>query len=410
MPRPERFEALVLGSGRREKSSVWDLIQSPKIAERVLYVTPELADYVKAGGLGEVSASLPRALRAHCDVRVPIPGYRQVLRHPDVLHLNDWPSALAPSYLAWRGLRSITSPIRACSEHSGSRSSASLRKPFVYHASHITTVSSTYAREITRPEFGCGLDGLLRGRADEGRLTGILNGIEVSVGPAGIAGVSRPSDDAKLQNKNANATRVRSDFRLAPTRGPLFAIVSRLVHQKGVDLAIEATEEIVNEGGQLVAIGEGDRRLEQGMADLARRHPGHVRVQIGFDQNQAQRIYAASDFLLMPSRFEPCGLGQMYAQRFGSLPIAHRTGGLADTIQDGVTGFLFGHPSVAGLIGAIRRALQVFGSHSQLSAMRRVAMAQPFDWSRSASRYAALCQSVLSRTGTLNVPIASAKS
>jgi starch synthase len=212
--------------------------------------------------------------------------------------------------------------------------------------------------------------------------------------PRGIEAGPQPA--AASKRKKQQAQQVRSHFRLALTKGPLFAIVSRLVHQKGVDLAIEATEEIVSEGGQLVVIGQGEPRFEQAMADLANRHCGHVGVHIGFDEAPAQRMYAASDFLLMPSRFEPCGLSQMYTQRCGSLPIAYKTGGLADTIEDGMTGFLFGHLSVAGLVGSIRRARKVFGSRAQLNAMRRKAMARPFEWGRSAGRYAALYQTVRS--------------
>jgi starch synthase len=164
-------------------------------------------------------------------------------------------------------------------------------------------------------------------------------------------------------------------------------VVSRLVHQKGVDLAIEAAESIVEQGGQVVVTGQGEGRFETALKGLATRHPGAVGVNIGFDETQARRMYAGSDFLLMPSRFEPCGLSQMYAQRFGSLPIAHRTGGLADTIEDGVTGFLFRDHSMPGFMGAIKRALTAFGSHTQFTAMRRAAMNRPFGWQRSARGY-----------------------
>jgi starch synthase len=464
--------------------------------ERILYVTPEFADYVKVGGLGDVSAGLPRMLRSYCDVRVLLPGYRGVLRpdaglqvvgrlpgagvippcdlgrfdtpdglaiyvllcpelydrdgtpyggsdgrdwsdndirfarmglaaadmarglgdpgwRPDVLHLNDWPSALAPGYLAWRGgstptlltihnlayqglfdsrqLAELSIPAHAFRmdgvEFHGK---LSFLKAGIYYASHLTTVSTTYAQEITQPEHGCGLDGLLRQRAAEGRLSGIVNGIDASWDPKDDPHLANPFAAGNWKGKQANTDHVRRSFALAASPGPLFAIISRLVHQKGVDLVIEAAETILSQGGQLVVTGRGEAQFEDAMQGLAARHPDHIGVRIGFDPAEARRMYAGSDFLLMPSRFEPCGLSQMYAQRFGSLPIAHRTGGLADTIEDGVTGFLFGDFSTSSLIGAIGRATDAFHSRRRLNGMRRKAMAQPFDWRDSALRYARL--------------------
>lgn len=466
---------------------------SIKRRQSILFVTSEIADYIKAGGLGEVSAALPRALRHHYDVRILIPGYRQVLsqigdveeiaRLPasfgipacglgrgttqdgltvyvllcpelydrdgspyvdifgadwtdndirfarlglaaadiacgngdplwraDLLHLNDWPSGLASAYLAWRGQRIPTILTihnlayqgnfdRNRLPHLGIPDAAfqmngvefygrlSFLKAGIFYSSHITTVSSTYAQEITRPEFGCGLDGLLRTRAEEGRLDGIINGIDASWDPSTDPYLVSRFSAENFRGKRANANNVRRSFGLDISSGPLFAVVSRLVHQKGVDLAISAAEAIVSQGGQIAVIGQGEARFEAELKALSSRHPGSVGVRIGYDEGDARRMYAGSDFLLMPSRFEPCGLSQMYAQRFGSLPIAHRTGGLADTIEDGVTGFLFGEPSLSRFKDAIRRGLETFRSRSRLTAMRRAAMNRPHGWDRSASRY-----------------------
>lgn len=455
---------------------------------KVLFVTSEITDYAQTGGLGEVSAALPRALRAMTDVRILIPGYRQVLERigpvdvvaslpghgeipscalgrgatrdgipvyvvlcaelydrpgglyldgegrdwpdndlrfarlslaaadiaagwgdpnwkPDNLHLNDWPSALTAGYLAWRDCDAPSLLTIHNLAYQGvfdrSRLGAlgipdsafrvdgvefygklSFLKAGVFYADHLTTVSETYAREITTPQFGCGLHGLLGERARAGRLSGILNGIDESWDPA-HAGHDGDSD----RWKGRHADYVRGAFGLALSRGPLFAIVSRLVHQKGVDLAIDAAESIVEQGGQLVVTGQGEPRLEEAMRKLAERHRGQVGVRIGFDGEEARRMFAGSDFLLMPSRFEPCGLSQMYAQRFGSLPIAHRTGGLADTIEDGRTGFLFDTPSAGRLRNAVRRAFSIFGSGRQFSEMRSAAMARRFEWRESARRY-----------------------
>ncbi|MGU3538214.1 glycogen synthase GlgA [Methylobacterium sp. A54F] len=461
---------------------------------RILYATPEMADFVKTGGLGEVAGALPRALRRHYDVRVLIPGYRQVREaHPDIpvvgrlegfagvppcdlglvetgdglrvyvllspdlyerdgtpygnaegdfpdndlrfarlslaaaelsqgadpawsadlLHLNDWQAALAPAYLAWRAAR-VPSVLTihnlayqglfpqdnlarlGVPDHAFQMNGVefygqlSFLKAGIFYASHVTTVSETYAREILTPDSGCGLDGLLRTRAAQGRLAGILNGIDESWDPRTDPHLATRFEADDWKGKRANTEAVRRQFGLALSRGPLFAIVSRLVHQKGIDLSIQAAETIVAEGGQLVVIGQGEGRFEDALRGLARRHPDTVGVHVGFRETDARRMFAGSDFLLMPSRFEPCGLAQMYAQRFGSLPIVRRTGGLADTVEDGVTGFTFTDASPKGFSQAIRRALDTFGQKKRLNAMRRTAMSRSFGWDGAALNYSAL--------------------
>jgi starch synthase len=467
--------------------------RAPATAARrkVLFVTSEMSDFVQTGGLGEVSAALPRALRDHCDVRVLLPGYPQALRHyplvervsglpglgdipecaigrvktedglivyvvlcprlfehpgtpyadeasadwadndlrfarlslaaadfasglgdpswvPDNLHLNDWPTSMAAAYVAWRGhatptlltihnlayqgcfdarrAKALGVPDHAFDMHGVELyGKLSFLKAGLYSASHLTTVSATYAREITTPELGRGLHGLLQDRAREGRLSGILNGIDDTwdMLPPGM----EQRRFAPAEWKSRHARRIRRRFGLAVSRGPLFAIVSRLVHQKGVDLAIDAAQTIVEQGGQLIVTGQGEPKLEQGIKDLAARHPGAVGARIGFDAEEARAMFVASDFLLMPSRYEPCGLSQMYAQKSGSLPIAHKTGGLADTISDGETGFLFGQATSDGLNRAIRRAFTAFDSSRRIWSMRRAAMSQRYGWDRSAKRY-----------------------
>jgi starch synthase len=452
---------------------------------RVLFVTPEMTDYIKVGGLGDVSAALPRALRPGFDVRVLIPGYPEVLAcHPDIeivgrcaglaeippceigfaetpdglgvyiliapdlyeregtpygyfcggdfpdndirfarlalaaaeiaegrvdalwsadlLHVNDWQTALAPAYLRWRQ-SAIPSVItihnlayqglfgRDALRRIGAPDSAfqidgvefydhlSFLKAGIFYASHVTTVSATYAREITTPEFGCGLEGLLKLRASQGRLTGIVNGIDGSWDPRSDDHLAIPFARGDWKGKRANADAVRQQFGLEVSRGPLFSVISRLVHQKGIDLVSAAADQIVAGGGQVVVTGRGEPQYENAIRELAARHPGRIACRIGFEEAEARRIFAGSDFLLMPSRFEPCGLSQMYAQRCGSLPIAHRTGGL--------TGFLFQDFSLASFTGALRRAFDTFASKRQLNMMRRIAMARSFEWTESARDY-----------------------
>ena len=286
----------------------------------------------------------------------------------DLVHANDWQAALAPAYLAWRGskvpsiltihnlayqglfppdlLRRIGAP-ESFFHIDGLEfyDHVSFLKGGLVYASHLTTVSATYAKEITTRELGCGLEGLLQRRSDAAQLTGILNGIDESWDPSACAQLAQTFAPGDWEGKQANADYVRKQFGLALSRGPLFGLVARLVHQKGVDLVLSAADEIIEAGGQIVVTGSGEAHIEQALVDAHRRRPDAIGVTIGFNDAQARRIFAGSDFTLMPSRFEPCGLSQMYAQRFGSLPIGHQTGGLAETIKDGETGFLFSQPS-----------------------------------------------------------------
>ena len=266
----------------------------------------------------------------------------------------------------------------------------SFLKGGIVYASHLTTVSATYAKEITTRELGCGLEGLLQRRSDAAQLTGILNGIDESWDPSACAHLAQTFAPGDWKGKQANADYVRKQFGLALSRGPLFGLVARLVHQKGVDLVLSAADEIIEAGGQIVVTGSGEFQIEQALVDAHRRRPDAIGVTIGFNDAQARRIFAGSDFTLMPSRFEPCGLSQMYAQRFGSLPIGHQTGGLAETIKDGETGFLFSQPSAESFLGGVRRAFDAFRAKDRLDAMRRSAMARSFSWDLSAACYSAL--------------------
>ncbi len=481
-------------------------LPSPPIRNRrVLFVTTEIADFIKAGGLGDVSAALPRALKPNYDVRVLMPGYRQLLtagrpiahvaslpaRHdlpaceigrlvcedgliiyvvlcpelydrvgnaygdelgvgwPDndirfarlamaaaeivndatlldwqveLLHLNDWATGLTAGYVRWLGKRYVPSvytihnlayqgvfPLERMAAL-GIPASAfhidgvefygqiSFMKAALSYASHVTTVSSNYAQEITTPALGCGLEGLLKKRALEGRLSGLLNGIDDRWDPRIDPHLAPNFGINDWHGKRANIQRVRRMFGLAPSGGPLFAVVSRLVAQKGLDLTIEVTDAIVRAGGQLVVIGQGEHAIEQSLVEMATRYPGQVGVNIGFDEGEARQIYAGSDFLLMPSRFEPCGLSQLYAQRFGSLPIAHRTGGLADTIQDGINGLLFDDMSLDSYRATVLRAFDLFRATDLFYAMRRAAMAGRLHWRQAVVPYRRLYADLLTET------------
>lgn len=478
---------------------------------RILFVTSELADLVKTGGLGDVSAALPRALASLHDVRVLLPGYHQVLdsgypirivgavaghaalppckvgrldfddgliayvlicpelyeragtpyvdeqgrdwpdNHirfarlglaaadfaggragirwsPDLLHTHDWPAAMAPAYLRWRGSSTpvvftihnlayqglcslecfpeLGIPPAACQpEGMEFHGRLSFLKAGIAYADRVTTVSATYAREITTPEFGCGLEGLLRSKARHGLLSGIPNGIDESWDPATDPHLLDNFSCNDWQGKAANGAYARQLFGLQPSDGPLFAVVSRLVHQKGLDLTHAEAAHIVAAGGQIAVLGRGEPKVEEHMRELIERFPGRIGVHIGFNETDARRLFAGSDFLLMPSRYEPCGLSQLYAQRFGSLPIARRTGGLADTIEDGVSGFLFDQPSVISYRQAIDRAFKVYACPPLLHAMRCRAMASRCFWRHAIEPYADLYQKLLERRREVRMPV-----
>ena len=339
---------------------------------------------------------------------------------PDVLHVNDWHCGLAPAYLRWQGGRVPTvltihniayqglcdrnrMPTLGIPEgafHINGvefHDRVSFLKAGLFYADHVSTVSPTYAREITTDTFGAGLQGLMRGIAAEGRLSGIVNGIDETWDPGQDPHLPHHFEADDLAGKQANAEQVRTGLCLEHSEGPLFGVVSRLVHQKGLDIVAETARGIVREGGQIAILGLGDPDTEHMFSRLARSHRDNIGLLIGYNEPMARRIVAASDFCLMPSRFEPCGLTQMQAQRYGTLPIAHRTGGLADTIEDGETGFLFSDLSGEGLFGACRRAFEAFDDPDVLGEMRQAAMARSFHWSGAAAEYEQLYSRLIGR-------------
>ena len=335
----------------------------------------------------------------------------------DLVHANDWHCGLIPAYLEWKGwntpslltihnlayqglfpresLGRINAPDAAFRieglEYYGQ---VSFLKAGLHYSTHLTTVSQTYAQEITTPAHGCGLEGLLKQRAEQSRLTGIVNGIDESWDSRTCHDLAQPFAAGGWDAKRANADHLRREFGLAIRRGPLFGLVARLVHQKGVDLVLAAADSIVKAGGQIIVTGKGDPVFEQALTDAQAQRPDSIAAAIRFDAGEARRIFAGTDFTMMPSRFEPCGLSQMYAQRFGSLPIGRRTGGLAETIDDGETGFLFPDASAASFLGGIVRAFGAYGSKRRFNRMRESAMAKSFSWRDSARRYDALYRKI----------------
>lgn len=471
---------------------------------KVLFVTSEIAPWVKTGGLGDVAAALPPALaRQGADVRVLTPRYpalreafadarplvqlpgfggalpasellqahmgdiplllldcpaffdrpgnpylgpegrdwldnhlrfgllsRVAARlssdaspldwRPDILHCNDWQTALAPYYLRFYepgGAASVMTIHNLAFqgvfapqllddlaltgkdwhidgvEYYGQ---LSFLKAGLRHADWITTVSPTYAREIQSDEGGMGLGGLLASRADH--LTGILNGIDTEIwNPATDPFLPEHYDREHLAGKAHCKRALQRDLGLVERDDrPLFGIVSRLTHQKGLDLVAAIGDALIDLPAQLVVLGSGERAVENEFRSLAARHPGQVSVTIGFDEPLSHRIEAGADCFLMPSRFEPCGLNQMYSLAYGTPPLVRATGGLADTVTDcrpetlangTATGFVCIPATAEALFETIQRAAACWRDKASWRSLQQNGMARDFGWAQPARQY-----------------------
>ncbi len=472
---------------------------------KVLFATSEIAPWVKTGGLGDVAAALPPALRAlGCDVRVLAPRYPALraafpaaehLVHlpwmggrlpgadvyvaqpeggfplllldcpllyerpgnpylgpegrdwpdnplrfgllsrvaarlasmatpldwrPDVLHCHDWQTALAPYYLRFHepggaaavmtihnlAFQGVFPPqllddlaLTGADWHMEGveyHGRISFLKAGLRHADALTTVSPTYAGEILADAGGMGMQGVLRARAD--RLVGILNGIDTGVwNPALDPHIAARYDLDRLDAKAANKAALQGEMGLAERADcPLFGVVSRLTHQKGLDLVAEIGAALVGLPAQLVVLGSGEREIEDAFRTLAERRPGQVAATIGYSEPLAHRIEAGADCFLMPSRFEPCGLNQMYSLAYGTPPLVRATGGLADTVVDcspagladgSANGFVCQDATAGAVLGAIRRAAQLWQDKAAWRRLQRNGMTRDFRWAGPARRY-----------------------
>jgi starch synthase len=459
---------------------------------------------VKTGGLGDVSAALPAALRDELgiDARVLLPGYTQVLDaapspreiarvtvlgravrllesklatgvpliivdaptlfarnggpyqdasgddwndnalrfgvlsrvaallgndhspiewRPDVVHCNDWPTALAPLYLRFaRGARAASlitihnlafqgifsfdqvKPLELPPESVGLEGAefygkVSYLKGAIVYSDAINTVSPTYAREIQTRELGFGLDGVLKRRAND--LFGVLNGVDTATwDPHADPLIPSRYDVDTLDRKLGNKRALKQRVGLAGAHEvPLGAIVSRLTHQKGIDILAEAIPRLVALPMQLAVVGAGDRALVEQLREAQKQFPEQVGVYIGFEEQAAHLVEAGGDMFLMPSRFEPCGMNQMYSQRYGTPPIANATGGLIDTIVDerashpsAATGFLLDELSAAGLVEGVQRAVDAYRDPDHWRRIQGNGMAKNFGWGAAARAYSVI--------------------
>ncbi len=354
-----------------------------------------------------------------------VEGYR-----PQVIHAHDWQAGLVPAYVKYGPSSKLKTVITvhnmAFQGTFGADIFAQLRLPShafsvegveyyggvgylkagVECADVVTTVSPTYAAEIRTPAFGMGLEGLLNNRSET--VFGVLNGIDMGAwNPAVDPALAQNYAVNTLQNRAGNKKAVQEAFGLEPSDGPLFAVVSRLTWQKGIDLLAACIDQIVSAGGQLAVLGSGDAELENAIRGGAMRHPGQVGLVTGYNEALSHLVQGGADVMVVPSRFEPCGLTQLYALRYGCVPLVSRVGGLNDTVIDAnvaalqaevATGVQFAPPSEAALADAIRRTLALYADEKMWKKMQRRGMKSDVSWESSAARYAQLYASLIGLT------------
>jgi starch synthase len=347
---------------------------------------------------------------------------------PHVVHCNDWQTGLTPAYLhytagpksptimtihniAYQGIFPSASlaatglPPESFSMHGVEyHGSLSFLKAGLFYADRITTVSPTYAREIQGKLLGFGMQGLLAERS--ALLSGILNGIdEEEWNPWHDPYLVEPFHGGRLKGKAANKRALQERLGLAVEPDvPLLGVVSRITHQKGLDLLLATVDDIITTPAQIVLLGTGEAALEASFRSLAARYPGTVSVTIGFNEALSHQIEAAADIFLMPSRFEPCGLNQMYSQRYGAVPLVHATGGLVDTVVDATadsladgsaTGFVFVKEQPAAFLATVQRALSTYRDKKTWRALMKNGMRRDFSWKQSAQGYVALYEELV---------------
>ena len=409
--------------GRSMVGAVYELPIAER--QRVAFVRQdELFD--RAGLYGEADHDYPdnaaRYLFFSKAVVASIPALRFV---PDVLHAHDWQAAfvplwwsrtLAPAWrlrtmftihnLAYQGLfpREQFELTNLPQDYFGVKGlefhgAMNLMKAGLLYSDVLTTVSQHYAAEIQTKEYGCGLEGLLKSHS--ARLHGVLNGADYEAwNPRTDRHIIANYDSHSLANKVTCKRALLEKLKLPVERAwaPVIGMVSRIVGQKGYDLVVEAVPQIVTMGATLAILGQGDLKLERKLQKLAERFPGRMSLKLGFDEALAHQIEAGADMFLMPSRFEPCGLNQMYSLRYGTVPIVRATGGLADTVQQynpGTqtgNGFSFDACTPGAMLAAVARALETYRQQAHWVRVIQNAMACDFSWRKSALQYLSLYQ------------------
>ncbi|OWV89558.1 glycogen synthase [Rhizobium sp. R635] len=353
-----------------------------------------------------------------------LPGWR-----PDLVHTHDWQAALTSVYMRYYPTPELPSVLTihniAFQGQFGPEIFPGLRLPahafavdgIEYYgtigflkgglqtAHAITTVSPSYADEILTPEFGMGLEGVIASHIDN--LSGIVNGIDTDIwNPATDPVVHTHYGPTTLKNREENRRSIAEFFHLDDDEAPIFCVISRLTWQKGMDLVANVADEIVAMGGKLVVLGSGEAALEGALLASASRHPGRIGVSIGYNEPMSHLMQAGCDAIIIPSRFEPCGLTQLYGLRYGCVPIVARTGGLNDTVIDAnhaalaakvATGIQFAPITETGMLQAIRRAMHLYADRKLWTQLQKQGMKSDVSWEKSAERYAALYSSLVSK-------------
>ncbi|MGB3408176.1 MAG: glycogen synthase GlgA [Jannaschia sp.] len=345
---------------------------------------------------------------------------------PDLVNAHDWQAALVPVYMeawgvavptvmtihniAFQGvfgpdvLTPLGLPPSMYSVDRGEYYGGfSFLKSGLMAAGKVTTVSPTYARELMSPDFGMGLDGVMRARRND--LSGIVNGIDLDVwNPETDTAIAQSYGARSLGRKALNKAALLERFGLSDGPGPLLCVISRLTRQKGLDLLLDALPVLIAKDVRLAVLGTGDRGMEQAYSNAATRYAGQVGTIIGYDEDLSHLTQAGADAILIPSRFEPCGLTQLYGLRYGTIPVVARTGGLADTVIDAnlaaldmdcATGVQFAPVTAEGLIQAIDRTCDLYADKKVWASLQRRAMRQPVGWDASARAYLTLFQSMI---------------
>lgn len=350
---------------------------------------------------------------------------------PDVIHCNDWHTSLVPVLMregadaSWDSVASIYTIHNLAYQGIYGRDvldfvglpqslftwdkletfgAFNFLKAGVVYSDQVNTVSPTYAEETLTPEYGCGLWGLMRHLKEKGRLSGILNGIDRhEFDPASDPALTANYSAGNTEGKAICREELLREIGMEPIPGvPLAGIVSRLSNQKGMDLLLAALDEVVALPMQLFVQGVGDPWLADQFDQAAKRYPNHVRFAERFDIVLGQRAYAGCDLFLMPSAFEPCGLGQMIAMRYGTLPVVRKTGGLADSVADGVNGFVFEDSSPSALAKSLAKASATYRKKARWTEMQLAAFSADFGWSESARKYETLYErAIASRKGAV---------
>ncbi len=400
---------------------LWSRADAPGLTTTLVEHDPAFG---RAGIYGDREGDYPdNARRFALLCRAVCAAAQRAAEPPQILHAHDWPAGAVP-LLARLGRAGTPRPCTLFTIHNlsyqGLFEPAALRwlglsddegaqvyQPFdgvefygqlsfmkaaLVYADRITTVSPTHAREIQTPAFGAGLDGLLRRRAAD--LSGVLNGADYdSWNPARDPALRKRYDATTVAaGKRAAASALRRTLALPRSKRPIVGLLGRLVPQKGVDLVIEAIPSLLELGVDLVVLGDGLPELAARLERARAQHPRRVGLRLGYDRALARVLLAGSELMLMPSRYEPCGLTQIYAMRYGSIPVAHATGGLCDTIRDADrssdgTGFLFETATAAELARGVERALQWRANAELWDALRQRAMREDFSWQRAAQAY-----------------------